>query len=188
MPATTRRLAILAAAALGPVIASRASPVRTERGYTQDWFHEGFLDLPEDRAEAAEAGQNLAVVFEQRGCPYCLKMHTEHLAQPEIAGFIRPRFRMVQLDLHGARPVTDFDGEVLEERALARKWRVSFTPTIVFFPREVDGRRTGREVQATRMSGLLPQPQFLGMFRYVSEGAYADGTPFTAWWRRRGEG
>jgi thioredoxin-related protein len=168
---------------------SRAAPVRTERGYTQDWFVETFLNLPEDLQEAAAAGQRLAVVFEQRGCPYCLDMHTDHLAQPEIESFIRRRFRMVQLDLHGARPVTDFDGEVLEERALARKWRVTFTPSIVFLPEAAPDRpRAGREIEVARMPGLMKKPEFLGIFTYVAERAYADGTSFRTWWQKRGQG
>ncbi|WP_135465722.1 thioredoxin family protein [Crenalkalicoccus roseus] len=182
--ATLRRrsLALLALAALP----ARAAPVRTEHGYTQDWFAETFLNLPEDLEEARAAGLRLGVVFEQRGCPYCHEMHTDHLAQPGIEGFIRPRFRLIQLDLHGARPVTDLDGEVLEERALARKWRVTFTPTIVFLPEAPPpAPRPGHEAEVARMHGLLRKPEFLGLFTYVAERGYADGTPFRTWWRRR---
>jgi thioredoxin-related protein len=184
----TRRALVANAMAL-PGLAqagvAQAAPVRTDHGLTQDWFFDSFLNLPEDLAEATGASQRLAVVFEQRGCPYCLEMHNDHLAQAQIEGFIRPRFRILQLDLHGARPVTDFDGEVLEERALARRWRVTFTPTILFFPEQA-ASRMGREVEVARMHGLLRKPEFLGLFTYVAEHGYADGTPFRAWWQRRG--
>jgi thioredoxin-related protein len=185
MPIHPRR-SLLAALALPPA-AGFAAPVRTEGGYTQDWFHEGFLDLPEDLTEATAAGLRLAVVFDQRGCPYCREMHTDHLAQPEIEGFIRPRFRMVQMDLHGAREATDFDGERMEERALARRWRVTFTPTIVFFPEEAP-RRPGREIEVARMHGLMPKPEFLDLFRFVHERGYEGGTEFRAWRQRRMRG
>ena len=190
MPLIARR-ALLAALALPPLGAVRAAPVRGENGWTQDWFHESFLNLREDLEEAQGAGQRLALVFDQRGCPYCEEMHTDHLARPEIEAFIRPRFRMVQLDLHGSRPVTDFDGEVLEERALARKWRVTFTPSILFAPEwqgEGPPRRAGREIEVARMHGLLPKPEFLGFFRFVAERGYADGSGFRRWWQRRGQG
>jgi thioredoxin-related protein len=141
----TRRDLMLAGLGL-PLLAAvaRAAPVPSDHGLTQDWFLESFLNLPEDLAEASAAGQRFAVVFEQRGCPYCLEMHNDHLARPEIEGFIRPRFRLLALDLHGARPVTDFDGEVLEERALARRWRVTFTPTVVFLPEAAPPPRAAR--------------------------------------------
>ncbi|MFN3449371.1 MAG: SoxW family protein [Roseococcus sp.] len=187
MPRIARR-ALLGALAL-PALArtAPAAPVRTENGFTQDWFHEGFLDLPEELAEATAAGLRLAVVFDQRGCPYCREMHTDHLVQPEIEGFIRPRFRMVQMDLHGSREATDFDGQKMEERALARRWRVTFTPTIVFFPEQAP-RRPGREVEVARMHGLMAKPDFLALFQYVAAHGYADGTEFRAWRARRGAG
>lgn len=184
MPRITRRT--LLAASLLPV-AAHAAPVRTENGFTQDWFHEGFLDLPDDLREASAEGQRLAITFDQRGCPYCREMHTDHLTQPAIEGFIRPRFRIIQLDLHGARPVTDFDGTVLEERALARRWRVTFTPSFIFLPEQA-AARPGREVEVARMHGLMPKPDFLALFTYVAEHGYAGGTSFRAWRERRSQG
>lgn len=180
-----RRNLLLALAALPG--AGRAAPVATDHGFTQDWIEESFLNLPEDLAEAQAAGKRLAVVVEQRGCPYCREMHQDHLAQPGIEQFIRAHFRLVQLDLHGARAVTDLDGTEMEERALARRWQVRFTPCIVFLPERADGR-PGRAVEVARMHGLLPKPEFLGMFRYVAERGYADGTPFPAWWQSRRQG
>ncbi len=185
MPRISRR-ALLAGLACVPAM-GRAAPVRTENGWTQDWFHEGFLNLREDLEEATAAGQRLAVTFDQRGCPYCREMHTDHLTQAEIEGYIRPRFRIVQLDLHGARPVTDFDGTVLEERALARRWRVTFTPTFIFLPEQAP-QRMGREIEVARMHGLMPKPEFLALFTYVAEHGYADGTGFPAWRARRQQG
>ncbi len=184
------RRSLVATLALSPLVA-RAAPLRSEHGWTQDWYQDSFLNLREDLEEAHTAGQRLAMEFTQRGCPYCQDMHNDHLTRPDIEGFIRPRFRIVQLDLHGARMVTDFDGEVLEERALARKWRVTFTPTIVFAPvwqGAAPPRRAGREIEVARMPGLLPKPEFLGFFRFVAERGYSDGTSFRAWWQLRGQG
>jgi hypothetical protein len=56
----------------------------------------------------------------------------------------------VQLDLWGAREVTDFDGTALAERALAERWGVIFTPTIVFLKDDLTGLegKWGRELEA----------------------------------------
>jgi len=167
----------------------RTEPVRTEAGWTQSWFLDTFLRLPEDFAEARGAGKRFAAVFDQRGCPYCVEMHTKHLVDPVIAAYVRERFALLQLDLHGAREVQDFDHATMEERALARRWRVRFTPSIVFFPdAEELPKKPGHEIEVARMHGLLRPDQFLGMFRYVAEKAYADGTPFIAWWSRHARG
>src|SRR5712671_7529998 len=88
---------------IGPVL-PRVEPTKAEDGlYHQSWFQLSFLNLKEDFAEAKAGGKRFAVVFEQRGCPYCLKMHTEVLAQRYINDYVRENFTVVQLDLWGAR-------------------------------------------------------------------------------------
>jgi thioredoxin-related protein len=175
------RRKLLAALATLP-LAARAAPVATDYGFTQDWIEDSFLHLAEELAEAAAAGRRLAVIVEQRGCPYCREMHHDHLAQPAIEQYLRRHFRLVQLEMHGARQATDLDGQAMEERALVRRWQVRFTPSIVFAPEQAGARG-----EVARMHGLLPKPQFLGMFRYVVERGYADGTAFPAWWARHGQ-
>ena len=57
-------------------------PIKGDDGlFHQTWFKESFLDLREDFEEARAEGKRFAVVFEQRGCIYCIKMHTEVLAK-----------------------------------------------------------------------------------------------------------
>ena len=43
--------------------------------YHQTWFNETFLNLGEDFEDARAEGKRFAVIFEQRGCGYCVKMH-----------------------------------------------------------------------------------------------------------------
>lgn len=162
-----------------PIIASAAESgeVKTADSglFTQDWFLETFFELPDDHAEMAGSGKNLAIIFEQRGCPYCRELHRVNFAREEIRSYLLKHFGVIQLDLWGSREVTDFDGEKLEERALAQKWRVLFTPTMVFFPREpekVKGK-SGRDVQVFRMPGYFKPFQFISMLEYVNDGHYA---------------
>src|SRR4051794_21433869 len=66
---------------VGPVL-PRVEPTQMEDGlYRQSWFHLSFLNLKEDFAEARASGKRFAILFEQRGCPYCAQLHTEVLAQ-----------------------------------------------------------------------------------------------------------
>ena len=74
------------------------------------------------------------VIFEQRGCIYRKQMHEEVFTDPEIAALLDERFFVVQMNLYGETGVTDLDGETLSEKAAARKWRVMFTPTMLFLP------------------------------------------------------
>ena len=111
----------------------RSNRLRTKTGlYRQEWTHDSFLDLREDLQEANDSGKRLVIVFEQVGCIYCKKFHNEILAQKYINDYVRENFVLVQLNLWGARKVTDFDGKVLQEKDLAQRWAVWHTPTAFF--------------------------------------------------------
>lgn len=154
----------------------REAPVSTSDGlYTQKWFNVSFLDLREDFAEAAREGKRFAIVWEQQGCPYCKKMHTEVLAERYVNDYVRENFRITQLDLFGAREVTDFDGKVMSERALAERWGIIFTPTVVFLKddlKSLEGK-WGRELEATeRLPLSFGAPTFYDLFAWVRTKTY----------------
>lgn len=142
--------------------------------YVQPWFLNSFLVLKEDLEEASAAGKRFAIIWEQKGCPYCKETHLVNLAKPGINKYIRENFVMLQLNMWGSRKVTDFDGQELEERALARKWGVVFTPTIMFLDENVAkvGNRPGAKAEVARMPGYFKPFHFINMFQYVREKAY----------------
>lgn len=167
--------------------AARIEPVLLEDGrYTQPWFLTSFLDLKDDLADAVKQGKRLALLWDQRGCPYCMEMQRVNLADPTVNTYIRERFEVVQLDLYGAREVTDFDGEVLSEKALARKYGVTGTPTILFVPPTVDGvaGKTGRAIEVARMPGYFRPGHFEAMFAFVFDRAY-ERQSFLAYLKER---
>jgi thioredoxin-related protein len=143
-----------------------------------DWFALTFKDVAEDIQTAADEGKHLALVFEQRGCIYCKRMHEELLTDPEVSGFIEDHFMMVQYNLFGDEEVVDLDGEALTEKTAARHWGVVFTPTILFMPTELpaEGPETvnAGEAAVATMSGAFGKLTFLNMFRWVAENGY-DG-------------
>ncbi len=138
-----------------------------------EWMQDTFKDLAEDLADANAEGKRLVLFFEQRGCIYCTKMHEEVFPREEISSYISDNYFVVQLNLHGDVEVTDFDGEVLSEKAMARKWGVLFTPTIMFMPEEVDGVAAPQAAVAT-MPGAFGPGTTLDMFTWVNEKRYLD--------------
>ena len=167
----------LVGSALGTAVrlAAAEEPVLNDDGlYEQPFFVQSFLDLAEDLELAADSGKRFAVMWELRGCPYCKETHLVNFADPEIRDFVSGNFDILQLNLVGSREVVDFDGEAMEERALARKWGVRFTPTTQFFPETLDqvAGRKGSEAEVARMPGYFRPPHFLAMYRFVREKAY----------------
>ncbi|BBU54810.1 hypothetical protein KU6B_10750 [Mameliella alba] len=140
--------------------------------YKNPWMRDTFKDLREDLDEANAEGKRLVLFFEQRGCIYCKKMHEEVFTDPEVSEFIAENYFVVQLNLHGSTEVTDFDGEVLQEREMARKWRVLFTPTIVFLPEDVPEGMTAMDAQVAVMPGAFSKGTSLDMFTWVAEKRY----------------
>ena len=178
-------LAIPAAGDPLPPASGPAEPkvqaVKGEDGiWHQPWFQQTFLDLKDDRADAKAKGRNFAVIFEQRGCIYCTKMHTEVLAQRYINDFVRNNFHIVQLDLWGSREVTDFDGHKLTEKKLAERWGVLFTPTIVFFKDETAGLdgQWGQPLEVARMQLGIGPDTFYDMFVWVRANVYKSDRNF----------
>ncbi|WP_146188847.1 thioredoxin family protein [Albidovulum aquaemixtae] len=154
---------------------ARAETIVGDDGlHKQPFFLDSFLELGADLEDAAAEGKGLIALFEQRGCPYCRELHQVNFARTEITDFIQAHFLVVQLDLWGARAVLDFDGEEMEERQLAQKWFVNFTPTQVLFPAENAGASDLRQAEAFRLPGYFKPFHHLSGLEYVATGAYRD--------------
>ncbi len=107
--------------------------------------------LPDELAVALRSGQPLVVMVSLEGCVFCKMARQSHLAPMQREG--QP---IVQVDMRSSQSVLDFDGRATTHDELARRWKVSVTPTLLFF-----GAR-GREV-AERMEGAY-QPDFYGPY------------------------
>ena len=169
-----------AAATAALLVGFNPSVLAEELTYTDDgliynsWFLDSFLIMGEDMADAHANGKRFVVFWELKGCPYCKETHRVNLAQPKILDFVKSNFNVLQLNIIGSRIVTDFDGEELSEKDLAKKWQVRFTPTIQFFDDDADAAmgKSGRESEVARIPGYFKPGHFLAMFEYVEQKAY----------------
>lgn len=153
----------------GPAI---AATIGEDGLHKEDWFTITFKDVAEDIATASENGKRLAIVFEQRGCIYCAKMHEKILSDPEVSNYIKENFMVVQYNMFGDEEVIDLDGSELTEKTAARKWGYVFTPTIVFLPEEAPEGQTVAQAAVATMPGSFGKWTFLNMFKWVNEKGY----------------
>ena len=174
-------------ALLGLLLASPAYAVTMgdDGLHKTDWMRDTFKDLREDLAEANAEGKRLLVMFEQRGCIYCTKMHEEVFPIPEIDAYIRDNYFVVQLNLFGDVEVTDFDGEVLSEKDMAQKWGILFTPTLLFLPEEVPEDMTAVRAAVANMPGAFGKHTTLNMLTWVVEHGYEGDENFQKYHARR---
>jgi thioredoxin-related protein len=146
--------------------------------HKEDWWSLTFRDIAEDIDTARADGKRLVIVFEQRGCIYCKKLHEVLLADPEIRDYIEANYMVVQYNMYGDEEVIDLDGDVLTEKTAARKWGFLFTPTIVFLPDEASGDKPVSEAAVAIMPGAFEKGTFLDMFRWVREKGYETDEHF----------
>ena len=155
--------------------------------HKQNWMRDTFKDLREDLGEANMEGKRLVLMFEQRGCIYCSKMHKDVYSRDNVSNYIDENFFVVQLNLHGDLEVTDFDGEVLSEKAMARKWNILFTPTVLYLPQEIDDSLTAPEASVSFMPGAWSAGTTFDMLTWVKEERYLldNGEDFQRYHARR---
>ena len=181
----TRLISLISALLLAVPLA--AAELGDDGLHKADWMRDTFKDLREDLEEANAEGKRLMLMFEQRGCIYCTKMHEEVFPDPEVTKMIEDNYFVVQLNLHGAIEVTDFDGETLGEKEMARKWGILFTPTIMYLPEEVGEGMTAPEAAVATMPGAFAKGTTLDLMTWVQEKRYLmeDGEDFQRYHARR---
>ena len=107
--------------------------------------------LPDELARALKSKQPLIVMVSLEGCVFCRQARQSHLSPLQKAGTA-----IVQVDMRQNQPVLDFAGKLTTHDQLTRLWKVSITPTLLFFG------PGGKEV-AERMEGAY-QPDFYGPY------------------------
>jgi thioredoxin-related protein len=173
-----RRVIIAAVALVAFSVQAWSAEIGEDGLHKQDWFALTFRDVAEDIEAAKDEGKRLVMVFEQRGCIYCAKMHEDLLSDPEVSDFIKANFKVVQYNMFGDEEVTDLDGDVLTEKTAARKWGYVFTPTLVFLPEEAPEGMTVAEAAVATMPGAFGKWTFLNMFKWVAEKGYDSDEHF----------
>ena len=179
------RIFLAIAILLAGLACATASEVGDDGLHKQAWFATTFRDIKEDMATAKAEGKRLALIFEQRGCTYCRQIHEQVLTDPEVRDFIKANYMVVQYNLYGDEEVTDLDGETLTEKSAARKWRVTFTPTIFFMPEDADGKKDVGASTVSVMPGAFKKGTFLDMFQWVHRKGYETEEDFQRYHARR---
>lgn len=175
--AFTAALLAFGALSISPAGSARAAgalDMRTDGIHTESWMKSmTFLDLAEDLAEATAQGKGLVVLFEQPGCGSCKRLHEVNFQEPALVEYLTQNFVFIQINMYGAQPVTDFDGEVLSEADYAEKKLVNFSPTTLFIGAD------GAEV--FRLPGYFKPYFYQSGFEYVVDEGPQKGVIFPRW-------
>lgn len=152
-----------------------ASPAWAEtRDPASNFFMPKFGDLHADLQEAKKQGKKgIFLFFEQDACPFCERMKTTILSQPDVQVAYRANFLLFPIDVNGDTEITDFQGKRTTEKEFAFGHRVRATPTMLFF--DLDGKLVTRYTGPTKN-----KDEFLLLGQFVSEESYLTQA-FTAY-------
>jgi thioredoxin-related protein len=161
------------------LLAPGAFAAEAPRDAMQYFFQQGFNNLPDEVATAKQDGlQGILIMFMAEDCPWCRKMEANVLSQPAVQDYYRKHFRLLQMDVNGDVPMTDFNGQEMPQREFAFKHnRVRATPVFAFFG--LDGKLMTRYTGATR-----DVEEFMWLGEYVVSGKWKS-INFTAYKRER---
>lgn len=177
--------ALFAAVLLALPLIAHAVEMGEDGLHKQPYFSLTFKDMTEDLQAATDEGKRLAIIFEQRGCGYCKRMHEEFFSDSEVAEYIGENFMMVQMNLFGDEEVTDFDGTALPEKEMAKRWGVVFTPTVLFMPEEAPEDGNAGHGAVSVMPGAFGKGTALHMFQWVEEKGYDSEEHFQKYHQRK---
>ncbi|TCO73024.1 thioredoxin family protein [Rhodovulum euryhalinum] len=173
-----RLTTILAAGVLAFAMPASAAELGDDGLHKAEWMRDTFRDMREDLAEAGAEGKRMLVIWEQRGCIYCTRMHAEVYPDPRIDALLKDKYFVVQMNLFGDVEVTDFDGKVLPEKEMAARWGVFFTPTLMFMPEEVPEGGTAAEAAVATMPGAFEKGTTRALLQWVLEKGYEGDEHF----------
>lgn len=129
------------------------------------FFDESLGDFTEELELAREQGKKgILLFFEMDECPFCHRMKTTILNQPEVIAYFKKHFLIFPVDIEGDIEINDFKGNVITQKDFAfKEHRVRATPVLAFF--DLNGKRVARYTGAT---STIEEFMWLGEF-VVSE-------------------
>ena len=98
--------------------------------------HGAKLLVPEnlqlDSKQAQSENKPLVLMFSLPDCPYCKVVRTNYLEPMLREGTAAERPVIRELQINSRKSLTDFDGSLTTQSALAKRYQVRMAPTLVF--------------------------------------------------------
>ncbi len=135
-----------------------------------------FLQPPY-RLAAYSRRRPLLVLFEQKDCRACDRLHQDILQRPESRALLR-RLDVAVVDSWSRQPLQTPAGRTLPARDWAEQLKILYTPTLVFF---VDGR------EVFRAEAQLYAFHVQSVMDYVLSGAYRTQPSFQRYIQARAD-
>lgn len=133
--------------------------------------------LKQLKTDAARQNKSLAILFEQEKCEDCAELHETSFSDAETLAKLNGHFQVKQLNAYGNKALTDLDGSPTTEAKLAEKYKITYTPTIVFLNQDGD--------EIKRYDSYLIPEHFSTLMTYITTDAMQRHASFQDWLREK---
>jgi len=132
-----------------------------------DFFDPHLGDFSEELETARDENKKgILIFFEMDECPFCHRMKTTVLNQPEVIKYFKKHFLIFAVDIEGSVELVDFQGRTTSEKDFSfQQNRVRATPVFAFF--DLTGKRIVRYTGPT--SGV---EEFMWLGKFVVDEEY----------------
>ena len=133
------------------------------------FFDESFWDMQEELDIAKEKGKKgIMIMFTMTECPFCHRMKTMVLNQPDVQDYYKKNFQLFEVDIEGDVELVNFKGESTTMKDFAfKEYRVRATPVFAFFDLE------GNYIPRSRFTGATKNKEEFNLLgKYVLDKAY----------------
>ena len=157
---------LMFSSSLHPINAyAETKPLSRDAG--KHFFHQSFNDLENEIEIAKETGKKgVFIMFNDKNCPWCMKMKKTVLNQVAVQDYYRKHFQLLIIDTLGDNAMNNFDGNEMTEKDFAFKiHHVRATPVFMFF--DTTGKTTMRYTGTTRTT-----EEFLWLGEFIVSGKY----------------
>jgi len=143
------------------------------------FFDQTFGDFSEELALAKEEGKaGVFIFFEMDECPFCHRMKTTVLNQPQVISFYKKHFKIFEVNIESDVEMTDFQGNEMTQKDFSFKQnRVRATPVFAFF--DLTGSRVVKYTGPTSSA-----EEFLWLGEYMVNSEYKKSS-FTRYKKAR---
>jgi len=138
------------------------------RDPAEHFFEQTLGNLQDDLQDAKDQGKKgIWLFFEQEECPFCHRMKTLILNQPEVQDYFKKYFIVFPIDIETTSELVDFDGKATTMKKLFAKIGKNrgATPVLAYF--DLSGKLSIRYTGAS--TGV---EEFLWLGEYASQEMY----------------
>jgi len=138
------------------------------RDPSEHFFEQTLGNLQDDLQDAKDQGKKgIWLFFEQEECPFCHRMKTLILNQPEVQDYFKKYFIIYPIDIELTTELTDFQGKSTTMKKLFAKIAKNrgATPVLAYF--DLTGKMVIRYTGAS--TGV---EEFLWLGEYASQEMY----------------